>query len=903
MNGSWRRFLALIALDLAAGRWLEARAALGAGSAANALPRSLAAAVTGFALAGLWARIRHRGGDVAAHSGPWARSGRPATSGRLGAFLPFLGAILLPAVLPFLAPRGLPALAADGLVGVGGLLLALAWRRGLPAAGSGVLAIWAAAAAAGILATLASLPGTLTAALLPVALAAFFGGALLPGRTRHNGGPLRDPPRPGDPPGHPPSRGRVAAWVHGVLLGTAALAIWTVGSAFWLAWAPASAHGSPRLVFVAFLALAVGATAATALAPAPLLARHGFVRGVAVGAGLTALVAAVPAASALLRTSGLGVLEQLAERFPVYRGAAAPWLDAWTLAGLPFLLLGLAGGFLRAAAPPSRALAPALLAGATCAAFLAPALCFRERAQAPGFAGLPAPERWLRREAVSFPGWMRSSPLGSLVRYAGTGGKKAPREFWRWKGRWMVHREDRSSLDMAQGEWIARRLPSSGKVLFLGDPTAGHALGITGSSRELHFTIRLLAGENDALAWPDFLRERSTIVADPPLPSPAQIVEEARQEDPPWNAIVLLPAPVEDGPWIDRWSREVLRGLAGAVDPQGGGLLVLVEPAALEDAAPRRLLRTWRDVLPDGTITVLQEGYRGPTLAASSASASPDGDPSDLPVLLTAPLADLAPALEDVPPLRLGWRTLAPRAKDVHEAPHHAPSAATRGSLRDLAAALAPAADPIVLSILRSLAAHEGVQFSRSLILEGEWEHILIPREEIDALLEAIRVDATHPALRRHLGAFGELLMQKREYELVLEVFSEVLDRDPSSVDAHDFVGRTLVELLEPEPAVVHLQIVRASRPDDLEVLVKLGEAFAALERWDEAVAVLEDAWSRKADDPSLAKMLGTCLFESGDLARAEQLLQQAREAAPSDSDILELLDTIDARRAAKRTP
>ena len=66
MNGSWRRFLALIALDLAAGRWLEARAAFGAGSAANALPRPLAAAVPGFALAGLWARIRPRGGGVAA---------------------------------------------------------------------------------------------------------------------------------------------------------------------------------------------------------------------------------------------------------------------------------------------------------------------------------------------------------------------------------------------------------------------------------------------------------------------------------------------------------------------------------------------------------------------------------------------------------------------------------------------------------------------------------------------------------------------------------------------------------------------------------------------------------------------------------------------------------------------
>jgi tetratricopeptide (TPR) repeat protein len=100
-----------------------------------------------------------------------------------------------------------------------------------------------------------------------------------------------------------------------------------------------------------------------------------------------------------------------------------------------------------------------------------------------------------------------------------------------------------------------------------------------------------------------------------------------------------------------------------------------------------------------------------------------------------------------------------------------------------------------------------------------------------------------------------------------------------------------VVELLEP---------VYAQVKDRFEVLAPLGQAYFHEQKFTEAADCLEKALVLRRPEPSILNLLANTVYRLGNLARAQELLEQSLALDGSQAGVKEILEKIAAERKTK---
>ncbi len=134
----------------------------------------------------------------------------------------------------------------------------------------------------------------------------------------------------------------------------------------------------------------------------------------------------------------------------------------------------------------------------------------------------------------------------------------------------------------------------------------------------------------------------------------------------------------------------------------------------------------------------------------------------------------------------------------------------------------------------------------------------------------------------RLIQAQAELLRESRDYAAAFDVLSAGIKRFPNMADllydramAAEKLGR--LDMLE-----VDLRRVIVLRPDDAQAYNALGYTLAdRTDRLAEAIVLLDKALSLAPQDPFILDSVGWAQYRSGNLARAQEILERAYTVRP----------------------
>lgn len=179
--------------------------------------------------------------------------------------------------------------------------------------------------------------------------------------------------------------------------------------------------------------------------------------------------------------------------------------------------------------------------------------------------------------------------------------------------------------------------------------------------------------------------------------------------------------------------------------------------------------------------------------------------------------------------------------------------------------------------------------------------------DSAEALREAVRLEPGRGLGHFHLAltyaeesraadrrAGADLMARAlRHAELAVEL-------QPTSSRSHAVHGELLARAGRPVAAVAALR--RAARdPQDPAWLHRLGGLLCQLERWEEAVPVLQRFVERAGEDADGLLLLGIAQANAGDPQGAVASLERALRARPGDPRARQALDRLEADRRAER--
>ena len=137
---------------------------------------------------------------------------------------------------------------------------------------------------------------------------------------------------------------------------------------------------------------------------------------------------------------------------------------------------------------------------------------------------------------------------------------------------------------------------------------------------------------------------------------------------------------------------------------------------------------------------------------------------------------------------------------------------------------------------------------------------------------------ATPPASSQTLETSqkSQLEQQARGYELVLE-------REPDNQTALRGLVEARIQLRDIKGAIAPLEKLAASNPNQTEVRLILGQLYATQQRYDDAIAVYDQAIKASDQDfrPVLAK--ASILKQQGLTEQAKSLFENAAALAPAE--------------------
>jgi len=147
------------------------------------------------------------------------------------------------------------------------------------------------------------------------------------------------------------------------------------------------------------------------------------------------------------------------------------------------------------------------------------------------------------------------------------------------------------------------------------------------------------------------------------------------------------------------------------------------------------------------------------------------------------------------------------------------------------------------------------------------------------------------PKESRYQFRIGVLLDKLGKRAESIERMKKVLVLNPRDAQALNYLGYSYAEMgINLEEALKHIQLAVEIRPNDAFILDSYGWVNFKLKRYDEAVRLLEDAFSLVGDDSTIAEHLGDAYAARREFRKA---LKQYRKALEIDPDRKELADKI----------
>jgi tetratricopeptide (TPR) repeat protein len=129
----------------------------------------------------------------------------------------------------------------------------------------------------------------------------------------------------------------------------------------------------------------------------------------------------------------------------------------------------------------------------------------------------------------------------------------------------------------------------------------------------------------------------------------------------------------------------------------------------------------------------------------------------------------------------------------------------------------------------------------------------------------------------------GKIWHKGRSYRNALPDLQRAVQLDPAHDDAHWNLALVVLELGRFDEALPHLEILRAKRPDDVELLVLIARCHQATARLDKARLLLDTILAEHPDHGLALRTRGMLELTADNPAEAEKWLRKAVQALPHD--------------------
>jgi len=141
------------------------------------------------------------------------------------------------------------------------------------------------------------------------------------------------------------------------------------------------------------------------------------------------------------------------------------------------------------------------------------------------------------------------------------------------------------------------------------------------------------------------------------------------------------------------------------------------------------------------------------------------------------------------------------------------------------------------------------------------------------------------------------LYFSERNYAMAIELLARAEKLSYTDLGIKTVLGLCFYESGQKERGLAYLQDVVSKRPENYQAQFQIGKHYVRLEP-GRAVAALESYFRFRPDDQrpkdfAAQLLLGTAYYLRGQLADAERMLLQAREARPRDNQIRQMLGTV----------
>lgn len=127
------------------------------------------------------------------------------------------------------------------------------------------------------------------------------------------------------------------------------------------------------------------------------------------------------------------------------------------------------------------------------------------------------------------------------------------------------------------------------------------------------------------------------------------------------------------------------------------------------------------------------------------------------------------------------------------------------------------------------------------------------------------------------------------------------LGENPRLGPAREQLAGLLLESGASDEALSMLEPLVRNAPERFEVLAILGQAHFQKKQYPEAIAAIEKAISLKRPDPRLLNVLAQAYHETGNDARAKEMLERSLSLNPDQVPVKELLEKLKAGTTGPR--
>lgn len=159
-------------------------------------------------------------------------------------------------------------------------------------------------------------------------------------------------------------------------------------------------------------------------------------------------------------------------------------------------------------------------------------------------------------------------------------------------------------------------------------------------------------------------------------------------------------------------------------------------------------------------------------------------------------------------------------------------------------------------------------------------------RKEPEALEAYEYAFLSDPNFEEAYLEFAELNYDSGRLQEALEAYQDTMDRFGRDSDLLLRIGSCLHRLGHHETARHRLEEAARIEPHNDEAIFRIGECYAAQEKWSQAIAFFQKAIRMRGDDETYHLALAKAAFEKEAFDLAEQTYHAALDLAPDNSEI-----------------